>query len=72
MILLLESMIVGLCSGILGSIIYKLTLSKKINTMIVIAFFITGFAIHLVLESIGFNKIICNKQCMKTIDMLNK
>lgn len=40
--------------------------------MIVLAFFITGFAIHLVLESIGFNKIICNKQCMKTIDMLNK
>jgi hypothetical protein len=72
MILLLESMIVGLCSSIIGSIIYKLVVNKKITSLIIIAFFITGFAIHLVLETIGFNKIICNKKCMKTINLLNK
>jgi hypothetical protein len=72
MILLLECIIVGICSSIIGSIIYKISVNKNINSLIIIAFFITGFAIHLVFETIGFNKIICDKKCMKTIDILNK
>lgn len=72
MILLLECMIVGICSSIIGTIIYKLSVKREINIMLMVAFFITGFAIHLVLEFIGFNKIMCDKTCRKTIDILNK
>lgn len=72
MIILLECLIVGICSSIIGTIIYKLTLKKNINNLLLVAFFITGFAIHLVLEFIGFNKMVCDRTCMKTIDILNK
>lgn len=70
--LLLECTIVGICSSIIGYIIYNICVSNQTNQLLILAFFITGFAIHLVLEFISFNKIICNKHCMRTINILNQ
>lgn len=72
MMLLLECIIVAIFSSIIGTIIYKFSVNKKNNMLLIVAFFITGFAIHLVLELTGFNKMICDKTCMKTLDLLNK
>lgn len=69
--ILFESFIVGLIVSIIGSVIYYLNVKKK-NLTVVISFFITGFCIHLLLEFSGFNKLYCDKKCMKTLEILNK
>lgn len=77
MILLLESSIVGLVTFIIGHVGFNLTTNKKNreNTSkpygIDMAFFTTGFILHLLFQYIGFNKIYCHRNCRKSIEMLN-
>lgn len=74
MILFLEGMIVGLISFIVGHLGFNLTTSKEKKVKpygINLAFFITGFILHIMLEYIGFNKFYCNKNCRNTIKLLN-
>ena len=77
--LIFESVIIGLITSILGSIILKIivrfntfenndsiedVLKKYKNTYIIyIALFFTGILIHLLLEYIGLNKWYCEKKC---------
>ena len=77
--LIFESVVIGLITSILGSIILKIIvrfntfenndsledfLKKYKNTYIIyIALFFTGILIHLLLEYIGLNKWYCEKKC---------
>lgn len=78
MILYLEGIIVGLVTFIIGHIGFNFTtnIKNRDNKLkpkgINMAFFITGFILHLMFEYIGFNKIYCNKNCRNVIKMLNK
>ena len=77
--ILYESLLVGIISTLLGSIIFKILmtvnsidkndninsfLNKYKKTCIIeITFFFTGIIIHLLLEYIGLNKWYCEKKC---------
>ena len=79
--ILLESIIVGAITSILGNLIVTIlvkynslenndiidsNLTKYKNTYIIqIALFLTGILIHLLLEYIGLEKWYCQKVCLK-------
>ena len=79
--LILESIIIGAITSILGNIIITIlikynslesndtldnTLKKYKKTYIIqIALFLTGILIHLLLEYIGLDKWYCEKVCLK-------
>jgi hypothetical protein len=72
--LISESVIVGLITLIIGTIIFNMSINKfnkedKNNVQpkgIKLAFFMTGIIIHIILEFAGFNKWYCNKKfCIK-------
>lgn len=75
----IEASIVGMITFIIGCIVFNLTINKKnkLNKTdkstspigINLAFFATGFIIHLIIQLVGFNQYICDKQCM--IDKMN-
>ena len=77
-LLILESVIVGIITLLIGYMGFNLTTNKnniernKKPYGITIAFFITGFLIHILLEYIGFNKMYCDKRCRTTINFLSK
>lgn len=64
--LLIESIIVGFITLIIGSIIFNLSI-KRINKETIkpcglnFAFFITGVILHISLEVTGFNRWYCDK-----------
>ncbi len=65
--LLIESIVVGFITLIIGIIIFNLSVNKvnketKKPYGLNFAFFITGVILHLSLEVIGFNKWYCNKE----------
>jgi len=68
-ILIIESIIVGIITFLIGHMGFSLTTNKnnienkKKPYGITIAFFITGFLIHILLEYVGFNKMYCDKRC---------
>ena len=78
-ILILESIIVGLITFLVGYMGFNITENRenferggKIQPRgIGIAFFFTGFIFHFILEFIGFNKFYCNRTCRKTMEYLN-
>ena len=79
--LILESIIIGAITSILGNIIITIlikynslesndtldnTLKKYKKTYLIqIALFLTGILIHLLLEYIGLDKWYCEKVCLK-------
>jgi hypothetical protein len=74
----IEAFVVGMITLIIGCVVFNLTINKKNKSSIDkskspiginFAFFSTGFIIHLVIQLIGFNQYICDKQCM--IDKMN-
>lgn len=78
--LLFESIIVGLVTLIIGSIIFNLSINKinKNNKDTIkpyginFSFFITGVILHIGLEIVGFNKWHCNKVCISNICRLSE
>ena len=72
MILILELLIVGITTAILGHTFYKLNNNKeRKDYMLDFAFFITGVVIHMILDFIGFNKLYCDKRCIVATKVLN-
>ena len=74
--LLTESLLVGIITLVIGSIIFNLSVNKVNKeknkpSWINFAFFITGFILHLGLEFLGFNKWYCNKEYITGICRLN-
>jgi hypothetical protein len=72
LILFGQSFIMGIVTYIIGTIIFNLSINrnnkndktnKEMPKGIGIAFFMTGFVIHIILDTIGFNKWYCNKEC---------
>ena len=61
----------GIITYIIGTIVFNLSVNKnnkndkntEIPRGIGIAFFMTGFVIHIMLDITGFNKWYCNKEC---------
>lgn len=63
-----DATIVGIITLIIGTIIFNLTINKKNKEKeqpfgLNISFFATGFLLHFIIELIGLNKYICDKQC---------
>jgi hypothetical protein len=68
--LIVESIIAGILTFIIGSIIFNLSINKqnkdnKKPESINLAFFITGIVINLFLSLSGFNKWYCDKECQQ-------
>jgi hypothetical protein len=66
----IESVVSGIVTLIIGTIIFNLTINKKNKDIekpksINIAFFMTGLVISLLLNVTGFNKWYCDKECMQ-------
>ena len=64
----LEAFIVGIITYVIGIIVFNLSINKKNKDRenpigLHIAFFSTGFLLHFIVELIGFNKYMCDKQC---------
>ena len=64
----INATIIGIITLIIGNIIFNLTINKdnKLNNENApfgqhIAFFATGFFLHIIVELIGFNQSLCNK-----------
>lgn len=63
--LILESIIMGIATLIIGQIIFELTLEKNNNKKqkkpfgFSFSFFITGAILHFIIEIIGLNKLYC-------------
>ena len=75
--LLIESVIVGFITLIVGSIIFNLSVNKVNKEKnkpygLNFSFFITGVILHLALEVTGFNKWYCNKETMTQICRLSE
>ena len=78
-ILLSESIIVGIISFVIGTIIFNLSINKTNKDKskpygIDFAFFMTGIILHLILEFWGFNKWFCDKEtliCYRRLSQLN-
>jgi Kef-type K+ transport system membrane component KefB len=65
--LLIESVIVGIITLLIGSIIFNLSVNKVNKDKnkpsgINFSFFITGVILHIGLELLGFNKWYCKKE----------
>lgn len=67
-----QAIIMGIITFIIGTIIFNLTINKDnkdnkdkqdLPKGISLAFFMTGFVIHIVLDITGFNKWYCDKEC---------
>ena len=78
--LLIESIIIGVITAIIGKITFNLTANKynyhnkkeKNKPFgIEIAFFITGLLIHIILEYVGVNKWYCDKKFCSGLKKLN-
>jgi hypothetical protein len=72
--MLIQAIAMGTITLIIGTIIFKLSLKGKEKEIeynyfknkpygINIAFFMTGFVIHVLLDITGFNKWYCDKEC---------
>ena len=62
--LVLESILMGIVTLVIGKIIFELTLEKKNKNQkkplgFSFSFFITGAILHFVIEIIGLNKLYC-------------
>ena len=67
-----EASIIGLITLIMGRIIMKLIMKKKNKNQrhpkgLNIAFFSTGFLLHILIEVLGFSCWYCNKKCVSGI-----
>ena len=77
MLIFLEGAIVGLITFIIGHLGFNLTTNKnnidsKVKPKgINVAFFITGFILHILFEYVGFNKFYCNRNCRSVIKFFN-
>lgn len=66
----INATIVGLITLIIGTIVFNLTINKKNRQEkekpfgLHLAFFATGFLLHFIIELIGLNQYICDKQCI--------
>lgn len=65
--IILESLIVGIITLIIGTIIFNLTINKKNKSDakpfgLNLAFFATGFLLHIISELIGFNQNLYEKK----------
>jgi hypothetical protein len=74
--LLIESIIVGIITLIIGNIIFNLSINKVNKEKskpigINLSFFITGVILHIGLESLGFNKWYCNKETVTRLCYLS-
>ena len=68
--LLVESIIAGIMTFIIGTIIFSLTINKHNKNQekpesINVAFFMTGVVLNLFLTLSGFNKWYCDKECQQ-------
>lgn len=80
--LVIQAVFMGIITLIIGSIIFKLSFKNKEDVESVyfknkpyginIAFFMTGFVIHIVLDMSGFNKWYCDKECNTIMCKLTK
>ena len=75
--LLIESIIVGFITLIIGSIIFNLSINKVNKEKskpygLNFSFFITGIILHISLEIFGFNKWYCNKETITNICRLTE
>lgn len=75
--LLIESVIVGFITLIVGSIIFNLSVNKvnKEKTKplgINFSFFITGVILHIGLELVGFNRWYCKKETVTRLCRLSE
>lgn len=64
--LFIDATIVGIITLIIGTIVFNLTINRKNKDKdkpfgLHIAFFATGFLMHFIVELIGLNQHICNK-----------
>lgn len=78
-ILLSESILVGFITFVIGTIIFNFSINKNNKEenknkpkCINLAFFITGFVLHVLLESAGFNKWYCDKKTLTCYRSLSK
>jgi len=65
-----EATIIGFIVLLLGRIIMSLTLKKKDKKYLMkinIAFFLTGFILHFIIEYLGINCWYCDKKCASRI-----
>ena len=63
-----ESFVAGILTFIIGTIIFNLSINKnnkdhKKPANMNLAFFMTGFVLHIFLNISGFDKWYCDKQC---------
>lgn len=66
----IDATIVGIITLIIGTIVFNLTINKKNREKekpfgLNISFFATGFLLHFIIELIGLNSYICDKQCAR-------
>jgi len=71
-----ESIIAGIITLIIGTIIFNLTINKenkneKKPDKINLSFFMTGVVMNLLLSVSGFNKWYCDKECMQKCPIQN-
>ncbi len=76
-ILVIESIIVGLACYLIGHVGFVIAThnnkeeDKEKPPGMNIAFFITGIVIHVLLTYTGFTKLYCNRNCRKSLELLN-
>jgi di/tricarboxylate transporter len=68
--IIIESIVAGIITLIIGTIIFNLTINKQNKnqekpTSINISFFMTGLVMNFLLSLSGFNKWYCDKECMQ-------
>jgi hypothetical protein len=75
-ILLTESVIIGIITFVIGTIVFNLSINKNNQNKpkpegIGLAFFITGAIIHFIFELGGINKWYCDKKTIYGYTMLS-
>jgi hypothetical protein len=75
--LLIESIIIGIITLTIGTIIFNLSINKVNKEKnkpygLNFSFFITGVILHISLEVFGFNKWYCNKEIVTKICRLTE
>ncbi len=73
--IIIEAFIVGMITFVIGVVVFNLTINKKNSNSksasekqnspfgVNFAFFATGFIIHIIVQLLGFNQYICDKEC---------